>query len=399
MATILVVFFFLNLDIITGFFKKLVKICAPLIYGACIAYAINPLMKLYEEKVFRPRRKKAILSRSARRGLSVTAAMLTIIAFLALFIAMIIPQLKISLMDLLEKYPEYIAAIESLAISLSQTNELFNGIISSIHNSLDDIMSRSYELIQEYLPMLTEFIQTVASTVFDVALGFVFAVYFLCAKEHIGAQTKKIMKSVFSEKNYEKIMYFVSLTDRTFGKYFVAAILDSILVGFICFLFVQIAGMPYAPLIGIVIAITNIIPIFGPFIGAIPCALILFVCKPSYAIIFAIMILIVQQIDGNIIVPRIHGASTGLPPVWIIVSITVMSGLFGFIGMFIGVPCFSVLYVLVKQFVEKRLEQKSFSTDTVAYMTAEQRRMLVKDEEGPKTSFKEKLAKIFKRSK
>ena len=399
MATILVVFFFLNLDIITGFFKKLVKICAPLIYGACIAYAINPLMKLYEEKVFRPRRKKAILSRSARRGLSVTAAMLTIIAFLALFIAMIIPQLKISLMDLLEKYPEYIAAIESLAISLSQTNELFNGIISSIHNSLDDIMSRSYELIQEYLPMLTEFIQTVASTVFDVALGFVFAVYFLCAKEHIGAQTKKIMKSVFSEKNYEKIMYFVSLTDRTFGKYFVAAILDSILVGFICFLFVQIAGMPYAPLIGIVIAITNIIPIFGPFIGAIPCALILFVCKPSYAIIFAIMILIVQQIDGNIIVPRIHGASTGLPPVWIIVSITVMSGLFGFIGMFIGVPCFSVLYVLVKQFVEKRLEQKSFSTDTVAYMTADQRRMLVKDEEGPKTSFKEKFAKIFKRSK
>ena len=399
MATILVVFFFLNLDIITGFFKKLVKICAPLIYGACIAYAINPLMKLYEEKVFRPRRKKAILSRSARRGLSVTAAMLTIIAFLALFIAMIIPQLKISLMDLLEKYPEYIAAIESLAISLSQTNELFNGIISSIHNSLDDIMSRSYELIQEYLPMLTEFIQTVASTVFDVALGFVFAVYFLCAKEHIGAQTKKIMKSVFSEKNYEKIMYFVSLTDRTFGKYFVAAILDSILVGFICFLFVQIAGMPYAPLIGIVIAITNIIPIFGPFIGAIPCALILFVCKPSYAIIFAIMILIVQQIDGNIIVPRIHGASTGLPPVWIIVSITIMSGLFGFIGMFIGVPCFSVLYVLVKQFVEKRLEQKSFSTDTVAYMTADQRRMLVKDEEGPKTSFKEKFAKIFKRSK
>ena len=398
-STILVVFFFLNLDIFTGFLKKLVKICAPLIYGACIAYAINPLMKLYEEKVFRPRRKKSILSRSARRGLSVTAAMLTIIAFLALFIAMIIPQLKISLMDLLEKYPEYIAAIESLAISLSQTNELFNGIISTIHNSLDDIMSRSYELIQEYLPMLTEFIQTVASTVFDIALGFVFAVYFLCAKEHIGAQTKKLMKSVFSEKNYEKIMSFVSLTDRTFGKYFVAAILDSILVGFICFLFVQIAGMPYAPLIGIVIAITNIIPIFGPFIGAIPCALILFVCKPSYAIIFAIMILVVQQIDGNIIVPRIHGASTGLPPVWIIVSITVMSGLFGFIGMFIGVPCFSVLYTLVKQFVEKRLDQKSFSTDTVAYMTAEQRRMLVKDEEGPKTSFKEKFTKIFKRSK
>jgi predicted PurR-regulated permease PerM len=397
--TISIVFFFLNLDLITGFLKKLVKICAPLIYGACIAYALNPLMKLYEEKVFRPRRKRSYLSRTARRGLSVASAVLTIVAFLALFIAMIIPQLKTSLMDLLEKYPEYIASIESLAVSLSQSNDLFKGIINSLHASLDDIMSRSYELIQEYLPMLTEFIQSVATTILDIVLGFIFAVYFLCAKEYISAQTKKVMKALFSEKNYEKIMNFAALTDRTFGKYFVAAILDSMLVGFICFLFVQIAGMPYAPLIGIVIAITNIIPIFGPFIGAIPCALILFVCKPSYAIIFAIMILIVQQIDGNIIVPRIHGASTGLPPVWIIVSITVMSGLFGFIGMFIGVPCFSVIYILIKQHVEKRLEQKSFSVSPVAYMNAEERQRFIKSEIGSKASFKEKFKKVFKRSK
>ena len=203
---------------------------------------------------------------------------------------------------------------------------------------------------------------------------------------------------MFSEKIYEKIAYFVSLTDRTFGKYFIAAILDSILVGFICFLFVQFAGMPYAPLIGMVIAITNIIPIFGPFIGAIPCALILFVCKPSYAITFAIMILIVQQIDGNIIVPRIHGASTGLPPVWIIVSITVMSGLFGFVGMFIGVPCFSVLYTLVKQVVEDRLEKKSFSTDTLSYMKKEERIRFIPDDT-PKVPLKEKFMNIVKKFK
>ena len=397
--TISIVFFFLNLDVINGFFAKLLKICAPLIYGACIAYALNPLMKLYEEKVFRPRRKNSRLSRTARRGLSVAASMLSIVAFLALFIAMIIPQLKTSIKDLFEKFPEYIASLESLAQSLAQSNEMFAGIVNSALSYLDDLMSRSYELMQEYLPMLTEIIQSVASTLLDIILGFVFAVYFLCAKEYIIAQTKKIAKALFSEKNYARISYFVNLTDRTFGKYFVAAILDSILVGFIVFLLVQIAGMPYAPLIGVVIAITNIIPIFGPFIGAIPCAIILFVCKPSYAITFAIMILIVQQIDGNIIVPRIHGASTGLPPVWIIVSITVMSGLFGFIGMFIGVPCFSVLYVLAKQYVEKRLEQKSFSANTVAYMTLEERQRFTVDDSKPKTSWKEKFSKIFKRSK
>jgi predicted PurR-regulated permease PerM len=242
--------------------------------------------------------------------------------------------------------------------------------VNSALDYLNDLMSRSYELLQEYLPMLKDIIQSVATALVDIILGFVFAVYFLCSKEYLLAQTKKITKSLFSEKFYNKLAYFVSLTDRTFGKYFVAAILDSILVGFICFLLVQIAGMPYAPLIGVVIAITNIIPIFGPFLGAIPCAIILFVCKPSYAIIFGIMILVVQQIDGNIIVPRIHGASTGLPPVWIIVSITIMSGLFGFVGMFIGVPCFSVIYMLVKQYVEDRLEKKSYRTDTIAYMNS-----------------------------
>ena len=397
-SSISIIFFFLHLDIVDRFIGKLLDIIAPLLYGAVIAYALNPLMKLFEEKVFRSRKKGRGLSRSWRRGLSVSASLLSVFIFLTLFIAMIVPQLKTSVKDLFEKFPEYIASLESLAHSLSQSNETVAGIVNSALEHLDNLMSHSYELLQEYLPMLTEILQSVATAVLDILLGFVFAVYFLCAKESILAQTKKIMKALFSEKFYEKIVYFVSLTDRTFGKYFIAAFLDSLLVGFITFLLVQFAGMPYAPLIGVVIAITNIIPIFGPFLGAIPCAIILFVCQPSYAITFGIMILIVQQIDGNIIVPRIHGASTGLPPVWIIVSITVMSGLFGFVGMFIGVPCFSVIYTIIKQYIEKRLENKSFSPDTVSYMTREERKRFI-TEDKPKVSFKEKFSKIFKKQK
>ncbi|MBQ3489854.1 MAG: AI-2E family transporter [Clostridia bacterium] len=396
--TISIVFFFLNLDFVDRFIGKLLDICAPLIYGAFIAYALNPLMKLYEEKVFRPRKKGRPLSRTLRRGLSVTASLLSVAVFLTLFIAMMVPQLKTSLKDLIDKFPEYIASMESLAHSLAQSNETVAGVVNSALNYLDNLMSRSYELLQEYLPVLTGILQSVATAVLDILLGFVFAVYFLCAKEYIIAQTKKISKALFSEKIYGKIAYFIALTDRTFGKYFIAAGLDSLLVGFITFLLVQFAGMPYAPLIGVVIAITNIIPIFGPFLGAIPCAIILFVCKPSYALTFGIMILIVQQIDGNIIVPRIHGASTGLPPVWIIVSITVMSGLFGFVGMFIGVPCFSVVYTLIKQYVEGRLDRKSFSKDTVSYMSREERKRFV-TEDAPKPSLKEKFTKIFKKTK
>ena len=395
LLSVSIIFFFLKLDVVSAFLTKLFSILAPLLYGACIAYALNPLMKLYEEKVFCPRRKKSKLTRSTRRGLSVAASLLSVIVFLTLFVAMIIPQLKTSIQDLIEKSSEYVASLEALVEKLAQSNGLLSGIVNSAMAYANDFVANFDALLQEYLPVMKDILQSVASVLLDIVLGFVFAAYFLCAKEYIIAQTKKITKSLFSEKFYNKITYLLSLTDRTFGKYFVAAILDSMLVGFICFLLVQIAGMPYAPLIGVVIGITNIIPIFGPFIGAVPCALILFVCKPSYAIIFGIMILVIQQIDGNIIVPRIHGTSTGLPPVWIIVSITIMSGLFGFVGMFIGVPCFSVIYMLIKQYIEDRLQKKSFATDTVAYMTADEKvRFLT--EPAPKKPFKEKHPKLFK---
>ena len=157
-----------------------------------------------------------------------------------------------------------------------------------------------------------------------------------------------------------------------------------------------ILGMPYAPLISVIIAATNVIPFFGPFIGAIPSALILFVANPIYAVYFAIMVLVLQQIDGNIIAPRIHSASTGLDPVWVIVSITLMSGLFGFVGMFIGVPLFSVLYTLVKEQVEMRLAKKSLPLETVNYMS-ELGRAYCKKPEKEKKPLKEKLRAFLKK--
>ena len=397
-VAISLVFLFLNLNAIGLFFKKLFGVCDALIYGLFIAYALNPLMKFYEEKVFVPRRKRSKFSRSGRRICSIVSAILSVIVFLVLFIAMIVPQLRTSLRDLIDKLPEYITSLEALAESLSKSNATIGNLVNAGLDYLQDMFSDGDALLEKYLPMLKELLQTVATLFIDIILGFVFAAYFLFAKEYLIAQTKKISMAVLSEKYHKKISYFVSVTEKTFSKYFVTAILDSMLVGFICFLLVKIAGMPYSPLIGVVIGITNIIPVFGPFIGAIPCAIILFVCKPSYAIIFGVMILVIQQIDGNIIVPRIHGASTGLPPVWIIVSITIMSGLFGFIGMFIGVPCFSIIYMTVKQYVETRLERKNFATDTTAYMKEEDRKRFLQEEE-PKAPFKERFFGFFKRFK
>ena len=385
------VFLFLNLDAVNGFFAKFFDVCMPLIYGAFIAYLLNPLVKLFEEKVFRSSKNDGEgLSRTARRALSVTMAMLSLFLFLALFISMIAPQLVISIQDIALKFPDYLNDLQDLASSIAQSGGFIADTIENLLASLNNFMDRSYELLQEYLPMITGYLQNFATAVFDIILGLVFAVYFLCAKEHLSAQAKKVARSILNEKYYEKLISVITLTDKTFGKYFVGAILDSLLVGFICFLLVQLFGMPYAPLIGVVIGITNIIPIFGPFLGAIPSAIILFVHNPVYAFYFAIMILVVQQVDGNIIAPRIHGASTGLAPVWIITAITIMSGFFGIVGMFIGVPCFSVIYTLIKQYVEGRLEKKSFSTDTLSYMNKEARKYY-QTNDAPKKSIKEEF--------
>jgi predicted PurR-regulated permease PerM len=144
--------------------------------------------------------------------------------------------------------------------------------------------------------------------------------------------------------------------------------------------FMTLFGLPYAMLVGVVIAVTALIPIMGAFIGCFIGAFLILIVSPVQALIFLVMFLVLQQIDGNIIAPRIHSSSTGLAPVWVIVSITLMSGLFGFIGMFIGVPCFSVLYTIVKQYVDSRLEKKSFSTDTLAYMNKDARKYYQKPE-------------------
>lgn len=393
---VLCVFFFLKFEEIGDALSAFFRICEPLIYGAFIAYILNPLMKIYEEKVFRTGKSGAGLSRTARRALAITAAILTFFVFLALFIWMILPHFVDSVKDLGAKLPSYLESLEEFANNIAANGGIFATAVEAILTYINDFIDRSYDLLSEYLPQLAEKLQSVAAVVFDVVLGVIFAIYFLAAKERISSQAKKMLRALVNEKHYRSVLDIFALADRTFSRYFTGAILDSIVVGVICFIMMQILGMPYSPLISVIIGVTNIIPIFGPFIGAVPSAVILFVYKPVFAIYFALMILVLQQIDGNFIAPKIHGATTGLAPVWVIVSITVMSGLFGVVGMFIAVPVFSVLYVIFKKKIEERLAKKAMATDTLSYMNEFDRRLYEPRSSGGK-SMKEKAGAFFKR--
>ncbi len=393
-----IVFAFLlwNFDSITGFFSNLLDICSPIMYGALIAYILNPMMKLFEDKLFKKKSENG-LSRTAKRTIAVVLTFLAFLTLLGLFVWMLLPQLVESIKDLGDKFPSYLQSIEDLAHSIAASGGFIAEAIETLLTNINEFIDSSYDLLQQYFPKITEMLQSVAAGALDIVLGIVFSIYFLMAKEHIAAQTKKFIRAVVSEKNYNNILRIVTLTDNTFGKYFTGAILDSMLVGVICFLMMAILGMPYAPLISVIVAITNVIPYFGPVIGAIPSAIILFVANPIYAIYFAIMILVLQQIDGNIIAPRIHSASTGLAQVWVIVSITLMSGLFGFVGMFIGVPLFSVIYTLIKEKIEQRLTKKALPTETVEYMSELGKAYNHKPEKPPKKPWKQRISDLLEK--
>lgn len=391
---ILFAFLLWHFDEIGSVFSKITGICSPIIYGALIAYLLNPLMRIFEDKLLKKRHVHG-LSRTARRTLAVILTFLAFLILIALFVWMLLPQLADSIKDLGDKFPSYLQSVEDLAHSIAASGGFIAEAIESLLTNINEFIDSSYDLLQQYFPRITEMLQSVAEGALDIVLGIVFSIYFLMAKEHLAAQFKKFLRAITKETTYNNILRVATLANNTFGKYFTGAILDSMLVGVICFLLMTILGMPYAPLISVIIGVTNVIPYFGPFIGAIPSALILFVSNPIYAIYFAVLILVLQQIDGNVIAPRIHSASTGLAQVWVIVAITLMSGLFGFIGMFIGVPLFSVIYTLVKEQIDKRLAKKALPTETVEYMTETGRAYYEKPEKEPKKPWKQRYAALL----
>ena len=189
----------------------------------------------------------------------------------------------------------------------------------------------------------------------------------LASKERLKAQVKKFTTAMFPPKGRHRFYRYVRLCDRTFGGFFVGKIIDSLIIGAITLVVLLIFRMPYALLISTIICVTNIIPVFGPFIGAIPSAFIIFIVSPSKALIFLVLILLIQQLDGNVIGPKILGDSTGLSTLGVIISIVIMGEYFGIVGMIVGVPIFAVAVALVKEFLEQKLRAKDLPTDTSEY--------------------------------
>ena len=345
----------------------------PIIFGVCIAYIFKPMCNVYYKWTYALFSRKLTIPKAKKFAhyVSIVLTYLTWTLIIYVFLCAVLPQIVKSVVNIVNNIPAMIGNITAFVTDLIQTNEVLLELVNRYSDQLIQYWYDNVDRILSYIPSFAGgVISGVISTVtflFNLIVGFIVSVYVLGGRKKLGAQAKLIIKSVFSKRAAQVILNEVSFADRMFSKYFVGSIIDSTIVGVVCYVASLILGMPYAPLVAVIIGVTNLIPFFGPYIGTIPSALIIFTVSPVKALIFAVMMFIIQQIDGNILAPRIIGSNTGLSSFWVLFAILLFGGLFGFVGMIIGTPVFAVIYDVCGKLVRLCLRHRGEHEEIASY--------------------------------
>lgn len=343
--------------------KLFTSIFTPIIIGFVMAYLFNFILVLFEEKLL----SRFKIKKKAKRFSAMALTYLTVLILVLLFLEFIFPQLVSSLVGLVNDIPSHVREINRIFNELNNNfklNDEFNVIIMEQFNKF---MNFIITFASDLIPKIGNFTRILFSSVLNIILGLIISIYVLMDKETFFAQGRKIVKAILPKKASAKTMELVQRADIIFGSFLSGKILDSMIVAVLTFGVLIIFKMPYALLVSFIIGISNIIPFFGPFIGAIPSFFIILFVSPHQAFIFLLLIFVIQQIDGNIIGPKILGNSLGISPFWILFSLLVSGKIFGFVGLIIGVPMFVFIYSILKDLVEARLQQKGLPTETKAY--------------------------------
>ncbi len=355
-----------------------IKILLPIIDGIGLAYVLNPMMNFYEKKCVLPLWTKMKLKESQKkkgmiRGTSIFFTMISFLLILYSLLMLIVPQVINSVQSILIKVPTYMNRINiwfsDILTEYPDLEDLFDQYWIDIENwFMTQVLPTVQEAISKASTSLIGSVLDFLMAIFNFIIGIIISIYLLSGKELFCAQAKKIAYAILKEESANNLINNMRFANKTFGGFLSGKILDSFLVGIFCFLGTTILKIPYALLISVIIGVTDVIPFFGPYLGAIPCALILIMIDPLKCVVFVIFILILQQLDGNVFAPKIIGDSTGLSSFWVIFSITVFGGLLGILGMFIGVPLFAVIYASIKTLVNQRLRKKDLPEDTEYYI-------------------------------
>ena len=373
-------FVFHGSNIIVGF-RKFVNVLMPVVFGLSIAYLMSPVLNFLEKNMLFKLCDKIGIKKSKRRssivrGVGIFLTAFLFIAVIYMLFYMIISQLVPSIQNIITNFGTYRTNLLKWVDQMLEDNpDLGDDILRIINQYSAQLNTWIIELpsnINVWLRTVTNTATNILGVLWDFIIGFIIAIYVLASKEKFAAQAKKIVYAVFERDNANLTIRNFRFTHQMFIGFLGGKIVDSIIIGLLCFIGTTLMKTPYGALVSVIIGFTNVIPFFGPYLGAIPSAILILIVDPTHplnCLYFVIFIIILQQFDGNFLGPKIIGNSTGLTSFWVIFSITFFGGFFGIIGMVVGVPIFAVIYAGVKSLINTTLQKKAMPIETKQYET------------------------------
>lgn len=361
---------------IFGFITTIIELLKPFIYGLAIAYILNPVVRFFEVNVYNilidklaEKCRLSLNKKKISRFLSLLTSTIIFIVILVTCFHIIIPEILSSIEMLITNLNTYLSNSRELLIKLFGGSESIRTFINENYSTFTNFITSwlNTGVLENFVTTLGNSIVGTFKFLYNFIIGYIISFYILADKETFKAQIKKLLYTFFNNDHINIILENIRYTDSIFGNFFVGKLIDSLIVGVICLISMLILDMPYALIISVIVGVTNIIPYFGPFIGAIPSALLLLLVDPTECVVFLIFIFILQQIDGNIIGPKILGSKIGLSSFWVLFSLLVFGGLFGIVGMIIGVPIFTILYSFINNHIKRRLKSKKLPVDSKDY--------------------------------
>lgn len=368
---ILCAFVLFKMPVIISILKGITEILKPFLYGVVFAYLLAPLCNKIEEKLFQIFPKAKTKARRFICFIAIVISLCVAIAVIWLIIMMIIPQVWDSVMKIIQMVPQKLIVvnnwIEHMLENQPELQAYFEEFSSQAESNIDSLLNvDTIQKVQSIINSLSVQLFGVLGVVKNIFLGLLISAYLLGSRKLFGAQAGLILHGVFSDKWAKIIEEEIRYTDKMFNGFLVGKIIDSAIIGLLCFAGTSIMGFEAPAFISVIIGITNIIPFFGPFIGAIPCGLLLLLENPMHCLYFIIFIFVLQQLDGNVIGPKILGNTTGVSSFWVLFAILLFGGMWGVVGMVIGVPLFAVIYDIIRKLVYRGLrkhKRESMITD------------------------------------
>ena len=373
-----ILFFFMiyRYNGLTLFWRQLTQILQPITIGLVLAYLLNPIMKFCEGwllKWLTPHMKTAQKSKKMARAIAIVCALLFLVGIFVILIAAIVPSITRSISSIIVAFPSevnnLIRWVDEFTKGDSEMAEMVREAIESGSDYLQTLVEETL------LPGAQTYLLSIASgaisglkVLLNVLVGLIISVYVMASQETFAGQAKKVIYAIFKPVRANVIIETTRKSNEIFGGFISGKLLDSLIIGILAYIVLVIMGMPDTVLLAVIIGVTNIIPFFGPFIGAVPCLIIVTLQNPLQGLYFLIFIFVLQQIDGNIIGPKILGNSTGLSSFWVVFAILVFGGLWGFFGMLLGVPIMAVIYYIAQQVVAHFLKLRGLAPDTASYV-------------------------------